>query len=89
MQRTCSSLKTNEAVVFQRYSDLYEKKIPWDGTVSSVDLDKKAVWVSWMEGYKTRIDLVPYEDMLAVYDPQGEYMRFGTIRGKSAVLINA
>ena len=89
MERKCSSLKPNEQVVFQRFSDLYGKKIPWDGTVSSVDPGRKAVWVSWLEGYKDRKDLVPYEDMLAVYDPEGEHMHFGNVSGKSAVLTNA
>lgn len=87
MIRKCTSLKVNEPVVFNIYSDIYKKKVPMDGSVIQVYSDSKKVGVSWMEGYKDRHDFIPFEDMLAVYNPDGEMMKFGNISGKSDLLI--
>lgn len=87
MSRKCTSLKINEQVVFNIHSDLYGKKIPRDGSVISVFEKSKKICISWLEGYKDRHDLIPFEDMLAVYNPNGEIMRFDNIVGKSDLLI--
>lgn len=87
MKRKCSSLKNNEQVVFKIHSDLYNKKIPMDGSVKSVYQEKRMVWVSWMEGYKERYNFIPFDDMLAVYNPKGEFMKFENISGRSDILI--
>ena len=85
--RKCSSLKLNEIVVFKIHNDIYEEKRPMDGTVIDVDQERKIVWVSWLEGYKNRLDLIPFEDMLAVYNPEGEMMKFDNISGRSDILV--
>ena len=85
--RSCTSLQYNEPVVFKIHSDIYGKKIPMDGTVISVHKNSNKVCVSWMEGYKERHNLVPFEDMLAVYNPNGEMMKFENISGKSDLLV--
>lgn len=87
LKRKCTSLKQNEQVVFNIYSDIYERKIPMGGSVIDVYPDRKVVVVSWLEGYKDRKDFIPFSDMLAVYNPDGETMRYENISGKSNVLI--
>lgn len=87
MNRKCTSLQYNEQVVFKTHSNIYGKKIPMNGTVVSVHENLNKVYVSWMEGYKERHILVPFEDMLAVYNPNGEMMKFENISGKSDLLI--
>lgn len=79
-------LKENDQVVFKVYSDIFEKKIYETGTVVSVNQDSHAVDVCWLEGYKNRNDMVDYEDMVAKYDKDGEYMKFGNISGPSVLL---
>lgn len=88
MNRKCTSLQYNEQVVFKIYSDIYGKKIPMNGSVVSVNEYTKKVDVSWLEGYKDRHDFIPFEDMLAVYNPNGEIMKFDNISGKSDLLIS-
>lgn len=85
-KRSCGSLKAGESVVFKLYSDIYNKKIPMDGTVIYVNTDRKVVWVSYLEGYKDRSDAIPFEDMLAVHNPNGPMMHFDNIYGKSDIL---
>lgn len=87
MDRKCTSLQSNEQVVFMIHSDIYRKKIPMDGSVISVYENTKKVCVSWLEGYKDRHDIIPFEDMLAVYNPNGEMMKFDNISGRSDSLI--
>ena len=87
MSRKCSSLQSNEQVVFNLYSEIFEKKIPMDGSVIFVLPNRKEVMVSYLEGYKDRHDNIPYEDMLAVYDKNGEEMYFENIHGPSELLI--
>jgi hypothetical protein len=87
MARTCSSLQNNENVVFKIYSEIYKKKIYMDGHIISINDKVKKAWVCWLEGYKSRNDLVPFEDMVAVYDLYGEKMKFDNISGPSVLLI--
>jgi hypothetical protein len=87
MNRKCTSLKSGEEVVFNIYSDIYKRKIPESGSVSFVNKNRKEVMVSWLEGYKNRNDIIPFEDMLAVYNPDGMYMTFDNISGNSYLLI--
>lgn len=87
MNRKCISLQPNEQVVFKIHSDIYGKKIPMNGSVISVYENTKKVCVSWLEGYKDRSDIIPFEDMLAVHNPNGEMMKFDNISGKSDLLI--
>ena len=86
MTRDCSTLKNGEQVVFYIYSDIYKKKIPETGTVEYVSSERKEVHVNWLEGYKDRHDVVPFGDMIAVYNKDGEMMRWPGISGPSDLL---
>lgn len=86
-ERKCSSLKENEIVVFNVWNDIYREKRPIDGNVISVDLERRVVWCCWLEGYKDYRKPIPFEDMLAVYNPNGGIMKFENISGKSDLLV--
>lgn len=86
MTRDCSSLKNGEQVVFNIYSDIYKNKIPETGTVEDVSTERKEVHIHWLEGYKDRHDVVPFEDMIAVYNKDGEMMKWKGISGPSDLL---
>ncbi len=81
-----NDLKQDDQIVFKLYSDIYKKKIYETGTVISANQEDHTVNVCWMEGYKNRNDIVAYGDMVAKYDKDGEYMRFGNISGPSVLL---
>ena len=87
MKRSCSSLKFKDQVIFNIYSSIYEHKIPEIGTVLDVNKERREVIVDWLEGYKDRHDNIPYEDMLAIYNPNGEMMHFDNISGPSDILV--
>ena len=84
--RRCYALKENEQVVFNVWSDIYERKIPMNGNVLFVDKVQKSVCVVYLYGYKSETVHVDYHDMLAVYNPDGEMMHFDNIYGKSDLL---
>ena len=83
----CSALLADAEVVFMAYSAIHKRKVPEAGTVLWVDEDEKTLAVVWLDGYKSRTEDIPYEDMLAVYDKTGTEMSFGCFRGPSAKLI--
>lgn len=83
----CSALQADAEVVFMVYSAIHKRKVPETGTVLWVDEDEKTIAVVWLDGYKSRTEDIPYEDMLAVYDKTGTEMSFGCFRGSSAKLI--
>lgn len=87
MDRKCTTLKTNDEVVFLIFSDIFKRKIPMNGTVIFVSKNQKKVCVSWLSGYKDMHDFIPFEDMLALYNPDGKMMKFENIYGKSDLLI--
>ena len=83
----CSDLNPNDIVVF--YVDVYHegKKSVYDGNVISINKHNKTVSVVYLEGYHSRNDDIPFEDMLAKADENGLEMLFGGwIRGRSALL---
>lgn len=82
----CSDLKQGRQVVFNIYSDIFERKIPETGTVLDIYPNRQEVCVHYLEGYKDRHDIIPYEDMLAAYDEASEMMQFGNISGPSVIL---
>ena len=82
----CSDLAAGREVIFIVWSDIYNRKIPEVGTVSSVEPERKKVWVHWLEGYKDRHELISYDDMIAAYDEDGEFMQFEHISGPSVLL---
>ena len=87
MKRKVTSLQPGEPVVFKVYNDIYKEKRPIDGTVDFINTDKRLVSVSYLYGYKNMDAFIPYEDMLAVYNPNGKYLQFGGVEGPSDELI--
>lgn len=86
IMRSCNSLKQNEHVVFNVWSDIYNHKIPMNGNVLYVDKQSKTVCVNYLYGYKSETEHVEYNDMLAVYNPDGKMMYFDNIYGCSDLL---
>lgn len=84
MKRSCKSLKENEQVVFLIHSNIYGKKIYEEGNV--IYVTDTHVCVCWLDGYKSRSNDIPFSDMVAVYNPEGEYMTFDYIKGPSDLL---
>jgi hypothetical protein len=83
----CSELTKGRPVVFNLNSDIYGKKVPMDGSVIYVLPEKRTVCVCYMDGYKSMTEDIPYEDMLATYDENGEMMKFDNIKGPSVPLV--
>jgi len=86
--RSCTTLKKEESVVFLIYSDICKHKIPIDGSVIFVNRDRRKVEVIYLLGYKCEYDFIDYEDMLGVYNPDGVFIEFDNIHGKSDILVD-
>jgi len=86
MQKNCSQLAENESIVFKIHSDIHHRKVFECGHVVRVNLESQTVCVIYLEGYKSRTADVSYNDMVAVYHPEGEFMRFENISGRSCLL---
>lgn len=84
-KRNIKTLQNGEQVVFNIYNNIYDKKIPEVGSVVAVE--SNGVWISWLEGYRDMRNLIPFTDMIAVYDENGEMMEWTGIKGKSVLLI--
>lgn len=83
----CSELKQGDVVVFKATVCAGGKEEVYDGNVIYVDNDRNPVCVCYLEGYKSRSDIIPFEKMIAKADENGEEMIFGGwIRGKSILL---
>ena len=82
----CSELKVNAQVVFKIYSNIFKRKIYEIGSVVYVLPNRREVCVCYLDGYKSRSENIPYEDMVACYDENGEMMSFNNIKGKSVLL---
>lgn len=78
-------LKPNDNVVFMvdPYGEGREQY--FDGHVISVY--EKVIFVSYLYGYKSMTDPIPYDKMIAKYDKEnGVEMRFDNIVGESILL---
>lgn len=82
----CSTLKKDRPVVCKVWDVSHTKQYFTDGSVIYVLPNRRTVCVGYMDSYHYRTDDVPYEDMVAAYDPNGEEMRFDNIVGKSVLL---
>ena len=82
----CSELQKDRPVVFKVDTYHDDRKCTQFGTVLWVNAEKKTVMVSYLEGYKDRSASIPFEDMIAAYDENGEMMSFDGVRGKSVLL---
>lgn len=79
-------LKQNDIVIFKRYCDILEREDFQDGSVIAVYSDINKIAISWLEGYKSRVDEVEYEKVIAKYDVNGKHMKFGVYSGNSILL---
>jgi hypothetical protein len=79
-------LKQNDIVIFKRYCDILEREDFQDGSVIAVYPEIQKVAISWLEGYKSRVDEVEYIKVIAKYDPNGKSMKFGVFSGNSVLL---
>ena len=86
MSLKCSELKENAQVVFKIYSNIFKRKIYETGSVIYVLPNRREVCMCYLDGYKSRSENIPYEDMVACYDENGEIMSFDNIKGESVLL---
>lgn len=86
--RSCTTLEKEESVVFLIYSDICKHKIPIDGSVIFVNRDRRKVEVIYLLGYKCEYDFIDYEDMLGVFNPDGVFIEFDNIQGRSDILVD-
>lgn len=82
-----TELRQGEQVVFLIYDDIYKKEIHEIGNVIYVDDENKRIGINYLEGYKSRSEDFNYNKVIAKYDKNGEFMKFGSIKGNS-ILIN-
>ena len=87
MARKCTDLKENEQVVFRVYDPILERKAPINGNVIYVLSERRTVCVCYLCGVRSETADIPFEDMLAVYDPHGKHLRFDNIHGPSQELL--
>lgn len=81
-----SELKPGMDIIFKKKADISDAREYENGTIISIDREAKYAGVNYLEGYKDRHDFVPLSDIAAVYDKEGEHMRFGAFSGPSAVV---
>ena len=84
--RECRNLRRDEQVVFLVWDELLERKVPINGNVLFINEPRGTVVVCYLDGYRSETADVRYADMLAVYDPEGAYMKFDNICGNSCLL---
>lgn len=78
-----SELKPGMDVIFKKKSDVPEYE---NGTILSIRREDGFACLDYLEGYKDRHDFIPLSDIVAVFDTEGEYMKFGAFSGPSAVV---
>ena len=83
----CSELEEDTPVVFKVDPYHKGKKKIFDGTVVYVHKTNRKICVSYLYGYQNFHDNIPYEDMIAAYDENGEMIRFENVSGRSVLLI--
>lgn len=79
-------IKQDDIVLFKRHCNILNRETYQDGNVIFIDDERKLVSICWLEGYKSRNDDVPYEKVIAKYDPNGKYMEFENYSGTSILL---
>lgn len=82
----CSEVKNGANVVFKVKSDIFKEKIHMDGNVIQNNKESKTMCICYLDGYQSRTETVPYEDMVAVGREDGDMMKFDNISGKSILL---
>lgn len=79
-------LKIDDTVIFKRYSDILKREDYQDGTILTMDFDKKEACILWLEGYQSRTDTIKFKDISAKPDIHGEPMKLGAFRGHFFIL---
>lgn len=72
--RRCENLKENEQVLFEIYSEVQKKKVFETGAVLRVNTVRREVYVCYMDDYDCYNAVIPFEDMVAVYGKNREYI---------------
>lgn len=85
--KKCSDLEIGNHVVF-KCDPYFEGKISYyEGNVICNSASSKKICVCFLSGYKSLTETIPYEDIVAVSDPNGEYHEFPGISGRGVLLI--
>lgn len=80
-------LKENDLVLFKTCSDILKKDYVEVGNVVYIRGDNKTVVISWSEGYKSIIDSIDFNKVIAKIDKdEGEYGEIDDIRGYFVML---
>jgi hypothetical protein len=82
-----ADLKPNDLVIFKYFCDILGREDFQDGHVVYVDDKNKRVCVNYLEGHKSRSDDLPYERVVARFNPNGEHRVFGVLSGNSDLLV--
>ena len=88
-RRWISKLKAGEQVVCRVYVYNLDRIKEWKCHFVANYPERRQIMVTWLDGWRSDGDFVDYEDVLAVFDPDGPVMEFdnGSLRGPSALLI--
>lgn len=83
----CSELPKDSKVLF-RVDPYYQgNKSIYQGFAIIIYDHMPKICVSYLEGYKSRVDDIPYEDMIAVYDKDGPKQDIEGWKGNGYYLI--
>lgn len=73
--KVTQALIADKTVLFTaRGSHLYENESVFDGSVISADDERQVALICYLCGMRSYTDDVPYADIHAVPDPEGEYL---------------
>ncbi len=82
-----SELKQNDLVLFYIYSDILKRNYAEIGTVIYVREDTKEVMISWLCGYRTMVDDVSFDKVIAKIDKDnGKYSEVDGVNGYFIIL---
>lgn len=81
-----TQLKQEDLVIFLIKDDLSKEEVYEQGSVIKVYSHNKSIDILWLEGYRSRVDNVPFNKVIAKYDKNGEQMKFDVFSGPSVLL---
>ncbi|GAA0102411.1 hypothetical protein UT300012_31260 [Paraclostridium bifermentans] len=81
-----NKLKDGDVVIFKMYSDILSKECFQDGVIVNIRNNKADI--SYLEGYKSRVELIDFDKIIAKPDVNGEYMKFDCFVGNFLKLEN-
>ena len=81
--KVSSLLITGKTVLFTaRGSHLYENESVFDGSVIFADDERQVALICYLCGMRSYTDDVPYADVHAIPDPDGEYLEIKPFVGR-------